>query len=101
MASDEDYAAIAYAHGDRSPLVKRLAEEGMHRDFKLTKNEHVWRLAKTLAEEDPSLSEFDAKRRAENILSMACCDKARSINCVCAYSFICPEHGERHIGSHD
>lgn len=31
----------------------------------------------------------------------ACCDKAVATNCVCAYSFTCPVHGDTHIGTHD
>ena len=31
----------------------------------------------------------------------ACCEKARVLPCVCAYSYECPEHGTRHIGSHE
>lgn len=31
----------------------------------------------------------------------ACCGKAVPINCVCAYSYDCPDHGAKHIGSHD
>jgi ribonuclease I len=30
-----------------------------------------------------------------------CCEQAVSINCVCAHSYRCPVHGEKHIGSHD
>jgi hypothetical protein len=32
---------------------------------------------------------------------MACCEKAKPINCVCAYSYDCPVHGAVHIGTHD
>ena len=31
----------------------------------------------------------------------ACCEKATVLPCVCAYSYECPEHGTRHIGSHE
>jgi hypothetical protein len=31
----------------------------------------------------------------------ACCEKAHVTNCVCAYSYTCPEHGDIHIGTHD
>lgn len=30
-----------------------------------------------------------------------CCDKAINFFCVCALSFLCAEHGSRHIGTHD
>lgn len=30
-----------------------------------------------------------------------CCTKAKNIPCVCFRSYTCPEHGERHIGTHD
>jgi len=32
---------------------------------------------------------------------MACCPKAQPSNCVCMYSYKCPEHGDQHIGTHD
>jgi hypothetical protein len=32
---------------------------------------------------------------------MACCPLAEHNPCVCAYSFKCAIHGERHIGTHD
>lgn len=31
----------------------------------------------------------------------ACCRQAVPIPCVCAFAFTCPEHGDKHIGSHD
>ncbi len=30
-----------------------------------------------------------------------CCEKARRAECVCALMWSCPDHGERHIGTHD
>jgi hypothetical protein len=30
-----------------------------------------------------------------------CCLKARRFSCVCREALRCPEHGERHIGSHE
>ncbi len=30
-----------------------------------------------------------------------CCPLATPINCVCFSSFVCPLHGETHIGTHD
>lgn len=39
--------------------------------------------------------------KAEQIKRWACCDKAVMTPCVCTYSFSCPEHGEKHIGTHD
>jgi hypothetical protein len=30
-----------------------------------------------------------------------CCPKAKWIDCVCSVAFKCPEHGQRHIGTHD
>lgn len=30
-----------------------------------------------------------------------CCDLAKSIMCVCERAWSCPEHGERHVGTHD
>lgn len=33
--------------------------------------------------------------------SLACCEKAVPTFCVCTWSFRCPEHGERHHGTHD
>lgn len=39
--------------------------------------------------------------KRETIERHACCEKAEMTPCVCMYSFKCPEHGERHIGTHD
>lgn len=39
--------------------------------------------------------------KREIIQRYACCEKAEFTPCVCMYSFKCPEHGERHIGTHD
>ena len=39
--------------------------------------------------------------RKELIARFGCCEKAEPTACVCAYSFRCPDHGERHIGTHD
>lgn len=30
-----------------------------------------------------------------------CCPDAKSISCVCAYSYDCPTHGTKHIGTHE
>ena len=35
------------------------------------------------------------------VLYHGCCPQAQLIPCVCMYAFKCPEHGERHIGTHD
>jgi hypothetical protein len=41
-------------------------------------------------------------QRAEDIrYGRLCCDKAEYINCVCAYATSCPEHGDKHVGTHD
>ena len=37
----------------------------------------------------------------QKLNSHACCALAEMTNCVCAYSFKCVLHGERHIGTHD
>lgn len=39
--------------------------------------------------------------RAEQLKRFACCEKATQIGCVCLYATTCPEHGERHNGTHD
>jgi len=31
----------------------------------------------------------------------ACCEKAVPTFCSCAYSLTCPDHGDRHVGTHD
>jgi hypothetical protein len=38
---------------------------------------------------------------AETHKRYACCEKAKRTNCVCQYSTTCPDHGERHFGTHD
>lgn len=37
----------------------------------------------------------------ELVMRHGCCEKARPVACVCAYAFECPEHGRRHVGTHD
>jgi hypothetical protein len=39
--------------------------------------------------------------RKEIIQRHGCCAKAVPSNCVCAYSFRCPDHGVTHNGTHD
>jgi len=39
--------------------------------------------------------------RKEHIKVHGCCEKATPSNCVCTYSFTCPDHGEMHVGTHD
>lgn len=46
----------------------------------------------------------DACKRADDIkYGRLCCDKAKVIPCVCAYSYECPEHAPNgcHVGTHD
>lgn len=58
-------------------------------------------LIPVLMAENAEFTEEVARHRAEYIVGWGCCDKARPINCVCAFSTDCPEHGQRHNGSHD
>lgn len=37
----------------------------------------------------------------KKVHDMACCALAKQTNCVCAYSFNCIVHGEKHVGTHD
>ena len=37
----------------------------------------------------------------EELARHACCEKAIQANCCCAYAITCPDHGERHFGTHD
>lgn len=30
-----------------------------------------------------------------------CCTRARAVQCSCAFHWICPSHGDQHVGSHD
>lgn len=64
------------------------------------------------AELIPELAEWALRRfeqqtcstdcsKAQMVKRMGCCEKAEMTPCVCAYSFKCPEHGEKHIGTHD
>lgn len=39
--------------------------------------------------------------RREVIARFGCCAKAEITPCVCAYSFSCPDHSMKHIGTHD
>lgn len=38
---------------------------------------------------------------AETLKRYACCQKAQPLPCVCFYATTCPDHGERHFGTHD
>jgi len=40
-------------------------------------------------------------REVEIFKRYGCCEKAHMIPCVCLHSFECPEHGTKHIGTHD
>lgn len=40
-------------------------------------------------------------QRKDIIKQFGCCEKAELTPCVCMYSFKCPVHGEKHIGTHD
>lgn len=53
----------------------------------------LWNLSKSLCSTE--CHHKDIKKR------FACCDKAEFTNCVCMYSFYCPDHGAIHIGTHD
>lgn len=44
---------------------------------------------------------FLEKCATHTIGALACCAQARTVPCVCAYSYLCGVHGERHIGTHD
>lgn len=49
------------------------------------------------------LERYDA-RRPSNPFKGVCCGEALELQgfpCVCAYVTECPEHGERHWGSHE
>lgn len=39
--------------------------------------------------------------KAQFVKRFGCCEKAEPMPCVCSYAFKCPEHGERHYGTHD
>jgi hypothetical protein len=30
-----------------------------------------------------------------------CCARARAMPCSCAFHWVCPSHGDQHVGSHD
>jgi hypothetical protein len=55
------------------------------------------------------LAEFDSLESIQLMIDSynnkvdpaACCEKAVWLPCVCAKSFRCPEHGDRHMGTHD
>lgn len=42
-----------------------------------------------------------ARVRAEITERFACCGNAEMVRCNCMYSFQCPDHGQRCVGSHD
>lgn len=41
------------------------------------------------------------KPNDEHLCWGKCCKLAKPMFCVCAYAFDCPEHGQRHYGTHD
>lgn len=43
-------------------------------------------------ESDPPLPEHFGGR---------CCARARAVACSCAFHWVCPYHGDQHIGTHD
>lgn len=43
----------------------------------------------------------DICREKDIIATFGCCSQAKQTPCVCLYSFTCPIHGERHVGTHD
>lgn len=34
-------------------------------------------------------------------MGLLCCEQAEYTHCVCARSYKCPVHGEKHVGTHD
>jgi len=46
-------------------------------------------------------SKKSCKMEQEARWGLVCCNKARYFHCVCARSYRCPVHGERHVGTHD
>lgn len=52
-------------------------------------------------QEEPTKLDINSVREADEKLQFACCQEAKSINCVCMYAFKCPKHGLTHIGTHD
>lgn len=66
--------------GDLPPLLKEFA----HQRF------------------EPKTCSSDCRVKAE-LQRHGCCEKARPLSraCVCMFATECPDHGERHIGTHD
>lgn len=45
---------------------------------------------------------FEHYVKAKRVIRpQACCEKAQPLQCVCAYAYTCPEHGDKHNGTHD
>ena len=42
-----------------------------------------------------------AFHRVHRLRGARCCPKATWLQCACHEAFTCPEHGEKHIGTHD
>jgi hypothetical protein len=43
----------------------------------------------------------DAARDAKRRRPFQCCDQAVMTDCVCAWSYHCEVHGDKHIGTHE
>jgi len=42
-----------------------------------------------------------AFHRVNHLRGSRCCPKATWLDCVCSIAFKCPDHGTKHIGTHD
>lgn len=65
--------------------------------FKLSRGRLGWQAPQPTepsapAEQDAALPEHFGGR---------CCTQARAAQCSCAFHWVCPSHGDQHIGTHD
>ena len=51
--------------------------------------------------EKPPTVKPESDMQKDIIRRFGCCEKAEFTNCVCMYSFWCPDHGTKHVGTHD
>jgi hypothetical protein len=67
------------------------------RAFKQSPGRPRWR-ARWLS--PPPEAEAAAPALAEHF-GGRCCSRARAVPCSCAFHWVCPSHGDQHIGAHD
>lgn len=48
-----------------------------------------------------NINKIFTKVKSRLLIQYQCCEKAVQLSCVCNVAMKCPEHGEKHIGTHE